>query len=227
MSTKVRICIFLTLIATLPFIVIAQSSNQREGGYGYREAADIVVERLQLKPDSIIVDIGAGDGWWSSKMAAQLGSNGIVHAAEINQRKVNALKTKWADIPQIKPYLCPMDGTGLQTDTCDIAFISKTYHHFEEDIQIDYLRHLKQVIKPSGKLVIIERHPALATGRGTNHTWSPGLLANQAEDAGWMLLKCDLIPRCDHYMAIFVQPESFAEEFEKRKNVPVIVQEEE
>jgi ubiquinone/menaquinone biosynthesis C-methylase UbiE len=120
-----------------------------------------------------------------------------------------------------------MDGTGLEPDTCDMAFISKTYHHLDKDKHIDYLKHLKQVIKPSGTLVIIERHPALATGRGKDHTWPPGLLGKQAEDAGWMLLTCDLIPSSDHYMAIFVQPESFAEEFEKRKNAPITAQEEE
>ena len=221
MSNKIRICILPTLITTFILPVIAQSANQREGGYGYRESADIVIERLQLKPDSVIVDIGAGDGWWSARIAAQLGTNGTVHAAEIEQKKVDTMKAKWADTPQIKPYLCPMDGTGLKTDTCDIAFISKTYHHFEKETQVDYLKHLKQVIKPSGKLVIIERHPALTTGRGKEHTWPPGLLAKQAEDAGWMLLKCNLIPRSDHYMAIFVQPESYAKIFEQQKKVVI------
>ena len=127
------------------------------------------------------------------------------------------MKTKWVDIPQIKPYLCPTDGTGLQNDTCDMAFISKTYHHLDKEKHIDYLKHLKQVIKPLGKLVIIECHPALAQGRGKEHAWLPGLLANQAEEAGWMLLSCDFIPGTDHYMAIFVQPESFAEIFEKQR----------
>lgn len=232
MPNKPRICIcmLLTMGAILRLPVVTQSANQQSsrcGGYGYREAVDIVIKRLQLKSGSVVVDIGAGDGWWSAKIAEQVGSNGTVYAAEVEQKKVNAMKTKWADIPQIKPYLCPMDGTGLEPDTCDMAFISKTYHHFDKDKHIDYLKHLKQVIKPSGKLVIIECHPALAKGRGKQHTWPPGLLAKQAEDAGWMLLKCDLIPRSDHYMAIFVQPESFAKKFEKRKSAPIIVQEEE
>ncbi len=170
MSKITRICTICTLIATLSVTVIAQNSN-RCGGYGYREAADIVIKRLQLKPDSVIVDIGAGDGWWAAKMAEKLSPAGTVHAGEVEQKKVDNMKSKWAGTPQIKPYLCPFDGTGLEADSCDLAFISKTYHHFNKDGQVDYLKHLKQVIKPSGKLVIIERHPSLATGRGKEHGW--------------------------------------------------------
>ncbi len=99
-----------------------------------------------------------------------------------------------------------------------LAFLSKTYHHLNKDAHVAYLKHLKDVVKPSGKLVIIQRHPALASsGRGAEHGWLPGLLARQAEDAGWMLLRCGLIPGSDHFMATFVQPETFAKTFAKRR----------
>lgn len=98
-----------------------------------------------------------------------------------------------------------------------LAFLSKTYHHLNKDGHVAYLKHLKEVVKPSGKLVIIERHPALASGRGAEHGWLPGLLARQAEDAGWMLLRCGLIPGSDHFMATFVQPETFTKTFAKRR----------
>lgn len=212
-TTKIRTILILIIALSLP--VIAQPAANC-GGYGYREAADAVINRLQLKPDSVIVDIGAGDGWWSSKMAEKLSPAGTIHAAEVEQKKVDAMKSKWAGIPQIKPCLCPTDGTGMEDNTCDLAFISKTFHHFDKDGQVDYLKHLKQVIKPTGKLVIIERHSALATGRGAEHGGLPGLIAKQAEEAGWMLLKCDLLPGSDHFMAIFVQPDTFAKRLAKR-----------
>jgi ubiquinone/menaquinone biosynthesis C-methylase UbiE len=186
------------------------------GGRGYREAVDYVIKRLGLRRNSLVVDIGAGDGWWSSKMAEKLGPKGVIHAGEVDQKKVDAMKQKWQAVCQIKPYLCPMDGTGLQENSCDVAFISKTYHHFAKGTHVDYLRHLKEVIKPSGRVVIIERHSDLATGRGKEHAWQPGLLGHQAEEAGWMLLRCELIPRSDHFMATFVQPETFTKRLVKR-----------
>ena len=209
------------LFLCLPVVGQQNESGGRRGrgsmgGRGYREAADYVVKRLNLRRRSIVVDIGAGDGWWSSKIAELLGPRGIIHAGEIEQEKVDAIKDKWKSVPQIKPYLCPTDGTGLEEDSCDLAFISKTFHHFDKDTNVDYLRHLKKIIKSSGRVVIIETHADLASGRGKDHSVQPGLLGQKAEQAGWMMLRCELIPGSDHFMATFVDPEVFAEKLAKR-----------
>lgn len=214
------------VILAILFLCLPAAGQQREssggrgsgsiGGRGYREAADYVVKRLGLRRRSVVVDIGAGDGWWSSKMAEKLGVKGVIHAGEVEQKKVDAMKKKWEATPQIKPYLCPTDGTGLEENSCDLAFISKTYHHFGKDTHVDYLRHLKKVIKASGRVVIIERHADLASGRGKEHAWQPGLLGHQAEQAGWMVLRCELIPGSDHFMATFVKPEAFGEKLSRR-----------
>jgi ubiquinone/menaquinone biosynthesis C-methylase UbiE len=175
-----------------------------------------VVKRLGLRRNSVVVDIGAGDGWWASKMAEKLGPNGVIHAGEVDQEKVDVMKRKYSAVPQIKPYLCQTDGTGLDANSCDVAFISKTYHHFAKGTHVEYLKHLKSVIKPSGRVVIVERHADLATGRGREHAWQPGLLGQQAEQAGWMLFRCEMIPGSDHFMAAFVRPEVFAKRLSRQ-----------
>ncbi|MBE0534699.1 MAG: methyltransferase domain-containing protein [Phycisphaerae bacterium] len=207
-------------IAVLTFCLPALGQPSAEprtsvAGYGLREAGETVIKRLGLRPDSVVVDIGAGDGWWASLMAAKMGPEGVIHAGEVDQKKVAALQKKWADVSQIKPYLCPLDGTGLGADSCDVAFLSKTYHHL--DRHVDYLKHLKDVVKPAGRLVVIERHTALSSRRGAEHAWLPGLLAMQAEEAGWMLLRCEMLPDSDHFIAVFVQPDAFAEKLAKQR----------
>jgi ubiquinone/menaquinone biosynthesis C-methylase UbiE len=218
---RLSVVVIIILVLCLPVVGQQDGRDNRQGrnpraGRGYREAADFVIKRLGLRSKSVVVDIGAGDGWWSSKMAEKLGPKGVIHAGEISQDKVDEIKQKWENVPQIKPYLCPMDGTGLAENSCDVAFISKTYHHFGENTHVDYLKHLKKVIKPSGRVVIIESHTALASGRGKDHAWLPGLMSHQAEQAGWMLLRCEMIPGSDHFMATFVDPKAFAEKLEKR-----------
>lgn len=223
MSKRFKVGGAIVAILFLCLPVVGQQ-KERSGGRGggsiggkrYREAAGYVVKRLGLRRKSVVVDIGAGDGWWSSKIAEKLGPKGVIHAGEVDQKKVDTIKEKWEAVPQIKPYLCPTDGTGLEENSCDLAFISKTYHHFDKDTHVDYLRHLKKVIKPSGRVVIIERHADLASGRGKEHAWQPGLLGQQAEQAGWMLLRCELIPGSDHFMVTLVKPEAFAEKLSRR-----------
>ncbi|MHC4356036.1 MAG: class I SAM-dependent methyltransferase, partial [Planctomycetota bacterium] len=180
--------------------------------------SDYVLKELDLKPGDVVVDIGAGDGWWARQMAKFVGDDGVIHAGEIEQKKVDDMKEKCADSPQVKPYLIPLDGTALDEDSCDLAFISKTYHHFNKGGQVDYLRHLHRVIKPTGRLCIIERHPGIRGGaRAREHGWSPGLLMQQAEEAGWIAVRCELITGTYHFMAIFVQQELFPPEPARRR----------
>lgn len=188
-----------------------QYTRAAGGGYPYRQKSQYVLQELDLKPGDVVVDIGAGDGWWAEKMAAIVGPQGTIHAAEVVQDKVDKMKKQFAEIPQIKPYLCPKDGTALEEDSCDLAFLSKTYHHLDKDGQVDYLRHLRSVVKPSGRLVVIEHYRELAAGRGKDHACSPGRLTQQAEEAGWILARCELISGTHHFMAIFLQKQLFLE----------------
>ena len=179
------------------------------GGYPYRERADYVLGELDLQPGDVVVDVGAGDGWWTERMAKFVAPEGVVHASEVDQKKVDKMKERLADLPQVKPYLCPTHGTGLPENSCDLAFLSKTYHHLPDDSHVDYWRHLAKVVKPTGRVSVIERHTELSTGRSKAHGWSPGLLAQQAEEAGWILVRYELITGTYHYVAVFVQKHLF------------------
>jgi ubiquinone/menaquinone biosynthesis C-methylase UbiE len=186
-----------------------QHTYSGSGGYPYRDKSDYVLKELDLKNGDVVVDIGAGDGWWGRQMAKSVGAEGIIHASEVEQKKVDDMKKKLADVPQIKPYLSPLDGTALPENSCDLAFLSKTYHHLNEGSHVDYLRHLHTIVKPTGRLCVIEMNSALGSGRGAEHAWSPGLLIQQAEEAGWILVRCELMTGTYHFIAIFVQKELF------------------
>lgn len=187
---------------------VNQHTCADSGRYPYRQKSEYVLKELDLQPGDVVVDIGAGDGWWAERMAKLVGANGVVHASEVDQKKVDKMKEQFAGMPQIKPYLCPADRTGLPENCCDLAFLSKTYHHLEN--HVDYLHHLCQVVKPTGRVCVIERHPGLTAGRGREHAWCPGLLTQQAEEAGWILVRYELITGTYHYMATFVRQDLFA-----------------
>ncbi len=201
MLKQVKVSVLLISVLCLP--VLAQRANSR-AGRGYREGADFVMKQLALQEGQVVVDIGAGDGWWANRMAQHVADSGVVHAGEIDQKKVDAITKAYSDTPQIKAYRCPMDGSGQPENSCDLVYISKTYHHLEG--HVEYLRHLLQVTKASGRLAIVELHTELATGRGKDHAWKPGLLTQQAEEAGWILQTYAMIPGSDHFIAVFIKP---------------------
>ncbi len=225
-----RLFVLLTLI-TGPVVLYADSEESTRildaaqhalagsGRNQYRERSEYVLKELDLKGGDVVVDIGAGDGWWARQMARFVGTEGVIHAGEIEQKKVDDMKKKCADSPQIKPYHIPLDSTALPENSCDLVFLSKTYHHFNKGGHVDYLRHLHKVVKPTGRLCIIERHSGIPGGaRAKEHGWSPGLLMQQAEEAGWITVRCELITGTYHFMAVFVQQELFPPEPERRRS---------
>lgn len=194
-----------------------QYAEKVKGGYPYREKSIYVLWELDLKHGDVVADIGAGDGWWTEKMAPLVGKQGVVHAGEVVQDKVDKMRKRFADVPQVQPYLCPTDNAGLPENSCDLVFLSKTYHHLDKDGKVDYLNRLRSAVKPTGRLVVIEHYQELATGRARDHAWSPGLLAQQAEQAGWVQVRSELISGTNHFISIFVQKELFGVEEPKKE----------
>jgi ubiquinone/menaquinone biosynthesis C-methylase UbiE len=188
--------------------VTKQHAQRIPGGYPYREKAEYVLEELDLHPGDTVVDIGAGDGWWTERMAEEVGEEGTIHAGEISEEKVERLKKNLKEFPQVRPYLCPTDGTGLEENSCDLVFLSKTFHHIDSEIHVDYFKHLRKVVRPDGRLVVIEHHPVLAKGRAKEHGWMPGDLISKAEEAGWILVRAEMITRTHHFVTIFIQKEA-------------------
>lgn len=78
-------------------------------GHPYRKRSDWILRELDLRDGDVVVDVGAGDGWWAGKLARHVGKDGIVHASEITDKLVDEMKRQFAGTPQVKPYRSPLD----------------------------------------------------------------------------------------------------------------------
>lgn len=194
-----------------------QYAQAKTRGYPYRQKAEYVLKELDLKPGDVVVDIGAGDGWWTEKMVPGVEDKGVIHAAEIDQKKVDKLKSKFADVPQVKPYLCKTDSTELPEDSCDLVFLSQTYHHLNAEGRVGYLERLRKVVKPTGRICVVERYPAIGGGGPKTHGTMLSRLAQDAEQSGWVPVRFEVITGSSHYIAILVQKEVFPKEPEEKK----------
>jgi len=193
-----------------------QHAQKRPGGYPHRQHVDYVLKELDLRPGDVVVYIGAGDGWWSERMAKAVGPEGTIHAAEVEQKLVDKMKQKHAGVAQIKPYLCKTDNLELAENSCDLAFLSYTYHHLKREGRVEYLQRLRKIVKPTGRFCVCEKYSEIAL-ESKDHGMQLSRVLQDCEEAGWIPVRCELLTGTQTFMAIFVQKDLFPAEKEPAK----------
>jgi predicted methyltransferase len=127
------------------------------------DATDRVVEILAgLKPDvSRVIDLGAGFGYFSTRIAEALGPEAVVHAADTEETYVAQLKTfvEQYDLTGVRPVLSKPNDIVVREPT-DLVFIASLYHvlyAWSQPSERDaFMETLRQTLRPGGYLVVLD-----------------------------------------------------------------------
>lgn len=111
---------------------------------------------LDLKPDMVVADIGAGSGYHSFRIAKLLGEKGKVLAVDIQPEMLKLLRTK-AEKLGIK-NVEPVKGTALDPKLpdagVDLILMVDVYHEFSHPYEMT--EKMVKALKPGGRLVFVE-----------------------------------------------------------------------
>lgn len=149
---------------------------------------DVVIEKLALPRDAIIGDLGCGPGLFTLAFAHACPA-GVVYASDIEPAQLDRVRMKAeADgLPNVVPVLAGPRDPHLPRDRFDIVFIADTYHHLED--RIAYLRRLRTVLRPGGRVVLLEYKPGeLPVGPPPAHKLPAGVMDREMELAGYTLI---------------------------------------
>jgi ubiquinone/menaquinone biosynthesis C-methylase UbiE len=120
------------------------------------EAPSRAVDALDLKPGMVVADIGAGSGYYTSRMARRVGTAGRVYATDIQQGMIDLLarRIRSEGLGNVTTVLGAMDDPALPPSAIDLAIMVDVYHELQQP-QV-FLQRLKGAFKPGGRLVLIE-----------------------------------------------------------------------
>ena len=120
------------------------------------EAPSKALDALELKPGMIVADIGAGSGYYSTRIAKRVGPSGRVYATDIQQGMIDILdrRIKSEGLTNITTVLGGMDDPKLPPASIDLAIMVDVYHELQQP-QV-FLQRLKETFKPNGRLVLLE-----------------------------------------------------------------------
>ena len=120
------------------------------------EAPSKAIDALELKPGMVVADIGAGSGYYASRMAKRVGPTGRVYATDIQQGMIDLLERRIASegLANVTTVLGAIDDPKLPPNSLDLAIMVDVYHELQQP-QI-FLQRLKPTFKPGGRLVLVE-----------------------------------------------------------------------
>jgi precorrin-6B methylase 2 len=168
------------------------------------EAPDVALDVLKIPKGATVADIGAGSGYITVRLAARVGPTGRVFANDVQPQMLNILSRRLrnAKITNVTLIEGTLDDPKLPPASVDMAMMVDVYHELSQPQTM--LRHLRDSLKPGGRLVLLEyRKEDPAVPIKPEHKMSVADAKLEVEAEGFTLSKVDeALPR--QHILIFV-----------------------
>lgn len=119
------------------------------------EMPDAVVENMNLEPDHVVADIGAGSGYFSFRIAAKV-PDGKVLAVDIQPEMLQLIEGQMGEqeVSNIEGVLGAVDNPNLPANSIDAAIMVDAYHEFSHPFEM--IDGIYQALKPGGRIFLLE-----------------------------------------------------------------------
>jgi SAM-dependent methyltransferase len=119
------------------------------------ERSDLLIDNLPLTEASVVVDLGAGTGYFSFPMAER-SPDGKIIAVDLQPQMLEIIESRMAEdgVTNIQPVLATETNPNLPEASVDVALIVDAYHEFSFPLEV--MRQVAQSLKPDGRLYLIE-----------------------------------------------------------------------
>ena len=160
--------------------------------------AEEVMNRADLKPGMTVADIGAGEGYYTVRLAKRVGPEGRVLAQDIQASARDALARRVAkerlDNVSVKLGL-PAD-PGLPPASFDRVLMVHMYHEIASPYE--FLWRLRPALAARGRVVVVD-----ADRPTQNHGTPPALLRCEFAAVGYAQVDFQEMPSAGGYLATF------------------------
>jgi ubiquinone/menaquinone biosynthesis C-methylase UbiE len=170
------------------------------------EEPDLAMRLIRVERGSTVADLGAGSGYFTVRLAKAVGMAGKVYAVDIQQGMLDLLQravTK-EKLTNVIPVLGAVDDPRLPAASVDLVLMVDVYHELSSPQTT--LAHLKEALKPGGRLVLLEyRAEDPAVPILPEHKMTKAMVKLEVEHEGFKQQRVyDDLPR--QHLIVFTRP---------------------
>jgi len=161
---------------------------------------DEVIHALALPTDAMVVDLGAGTGYFAVRLARAL-PKGRVLALDVEPNMVRFMTDRATrdGLPNLVARETPKDRAALD-GAADLVLVVDTYHHLAA--RPAYVRALRSSLSPRGRVAIVDFRLESERGPPKEHRLAPERVIEELGEAGFALsARYELLP--DQYFLVF------------------------
>ncbi|TFH39083.1 MAG: class I SAM-dependent methyltransferase [Chrysiogenales bacterium] len=118
-----------------------------------------IIPHLRITRGLTVADLGAGGGYFSVKIAREVGPKGRVFAVDIDPDSLQFI-IEYAGkegAANVETVAGTFEDLGLKEHSTDMVFIRNAYHDFKG--RVDYFRNLRKSLRNGGRIVVIDYDP--------------------------------------------------------------------
>jgi ubiquinone/menaquinone biosynthesis C-methylase UbiE len=120
------------------------------------EEPDVALAVLKIPKGASVADIGAGSGYITERLSSAVGPQGRVYANDVQPQMLEILARRLAirRIANVTLVQGTIDDPKLPPASADLILMVDVYHELSQPQAM--LRHLRESLKPGGRLVLLE-----------------------------------------------------------------------
>jgi ubiquinone/menaquinone biosynthesis C-methylase UbiE len=181
-----------------PVAPIVSSRYSNEDARDSMDEANIVMRLADIKTGMSVADIGAGEGYYTIRLAPLVGKSGRVLAQDVvpETRDALAQRVTRQNLENVAVKLGEPNDPKLPERSFDRIFLIHMYHEVERPSE--FLWHLRQGWKPQGRVVVVD-----ADRPTDRHGTPPKLLICEFAAVGYQLTRFERLPDTESYFAQF------------------------
>jgi SAM-dependent methyltransferase len=121
----------------------------------FEELPDRVVEGMNLSPDAVVADIGAGTGYFTFRIANRVPS-GKVYAVDVQPEMLEILRERAQErsIGNVVPIQGAPTDPQLPEASVDAVLLVDAYHEFAYPFEM--MRGIVRALRPQGRVFLVE-----------------------------------------------------------------------